>query len=159
MSDFKGPPPICENRRARYAYELLEFYNGGLVLTGPEVKSLRKGGGQIHEAYASFTKGELWLVGAHIAPYANATVQGAAGYDPRRSRKVLLHKAELKKLKQAREQLQLTVVPLRLYWQNGKVKVALALGKGKKLVDKRETIKKRDAERATRRIFKGGRSG
>ena len=155
----KGPPAICENRRARYAYELLEFYNGGLALTGPEVKSIRAGGAQIHEAYASFSKGELWLIGAHIAPYANATVQGAENYDPRRSRKVLLHKAELKKLKQAREQQQLTIVPLRLYWQRGLVKVALALGKGKKLVDKRETIKRRDAERATRRLFKGSRSG
>jgi SsrA-binding protein len=158
MAEPKPQPPICENRRARYAYELLDFYEGGLVLTGPEVKSLRAGGGQIYEAYASFSKGELWLIGAHIAPYAHATVQGAEGYDPRRSRKILLHASELKKLKEAREQQQLTVVPLRLFWQHGRVKVALALAKGKKLVDKRETIKRREQERATRRIFKGGRA-
>jgi SsrA-binding protein len=159
MVTHKGPPPICENRRARYAYELLEFYEGGLVLTGPEVKSLRAGGGQLHEAYASISKGELWLIGAHIAPYKNANGQGAEGYEERRSRKILLHKAELKKLKIGREQKGLTVVPLKLYWKNGVVKVALALAKGKNTIDKRETIKARELDRATRRIFKGGRSG
>lgn len=159
MSHDKGPPPICENRRARYQYELLEFFEAGLVLSGPEVKSLRAGGGQLNEAYASFSKGELWLIGAHIAPYKHATVQGAASYDERRSRKVLMHASELKKLKQAREQQSLTLVPLRLYWKHGVVKLTLALAKGKNTIDKRETIKRREAERATRRIFKGSRSG
>ncbi len=157
MTESKGPPPICENRRARYNYELLEFYEGGLVLSGPEVKSLRAGGGQLHEAYASFSKGELWLVGAHIAPYRHANVQGAVGYDERRSRKILMHASELKKLKQARETQGLTLVPLKLYWRHGVVKVGLALAKGKNTVDKRETIKRRENERATRRIFKGAR--
>jgi SsrA-binding protein len=159
MSAPKGPPPICENRRARFNYELLDFYEAGVALTGPEVKSLRTGGGQLHEAYASFSKGELWLVGAYIAPYKHATLQGAVGYDERRSRKLLMHASELKKLKQAREQQGLTLVPLRLYWKHGRVKLALALAKGKNTIDKRETIKRREAERATRRIFKGARSG
>ena len=153
----KHPSAICENRRARYNYAWDDVYEGGLVLTGPEVKSLREGGGQLNEAYASFSKGELWLIGAHISPYKHATVQGAAAYEERRSRKVLLHASEIKKLKIAREQQGMTLVPLRLYWKNGVVKVALALAKGKNTVDKRETIKRREAERETRRIFKGAR--
>jgi SsrA-binding protein len=143
---------ICENRRARYNYELLDFYEGGLVLTGPEVKSLRGGGGQINEAYASFSRGELWLIGCHIAPYGNA---GQAEQEERRTRKILLHEAELKRIQHGLERDGLTLVPLRLFWQKGRAKVALAVAKGKKTVDKRETIKKRDMERETRRIFKG----
>jgi SsrA-binding protein len=153
----KEPNLICENRRARFNYAWEDVYEGGLVLSGPEVKSIRAGGGQLNEAYASFSKGELWLIGAHIAPYKHATIQGAASFDERRSRKVLLHASEIKKLKAAREQQGMTLVPLKLYWKNGVVKVLLALAKGKNTVDKRETIKRREEERATRRIFKGAR--
>ena len=143
---------ICENRRARFNYELLDFYEGGLVLTGPEVKSLRAGGGQINEAYASFSRGELWLIGSHIAPYGNA---GYAVQEDRRTRKILLNKGELEKIAKGIEREGLTLIPLRLFWQKGRAKVALAIAKGKNTVDKRETIKKRDLERETRRIFKG----
>ncbi len=153
------PPPLCENRKARYNYTLLEFYEAGLVLHGAEVKSLRAGGGHLNEAYAGFSKGELWLIGAHIAPYKHATLQGNTGYDERRSRKILLNASELKKLKQARERDGLTLVPLKLYWKRGLVKLTLALAQGKKTIDKRETIKRREADRATRRLFKGARSG
>jgi SsrA-binding protein len=153
MADEKrGESLICENRKARFHYELLEFYEGGLMLTGPEVKSLREGGGHINEAYASFSRGELWLIGAHIAPYGNA---GYAVQEERRTRKILLHASELKKIKIGLEREGLTLVPLRLFWSRGKAKVALAVAKGKKTVDKRETIKKRDMERETRRVFKG----
>ncbi|MFO0500520.1 MAG: SsrA-binding protein SmpB [Pseudomonadota bacterium] len=153
----KQPHLICENRRARFNYAWDEVFEGGLVLSGPEVKSLRAGGGQLNEAYASIAKSEVWLIGAHIAPYKHATLQGAASFDERRSRKVLLHTSQIKKLKVAREQQGMTLVPLKLYWKNGVVKVLLALAKGKNTVDKRETIKRREEERATRRIFKGAR--
>jgi SsrA-binding protein len=143
---------ICENRRARFNYELLDFYEGGLVLTGPEVKSLRAGHAQINEAYASFSRGELWLIGSHIAPYGNA---GYAVQEDRRTRKILLNKSELEKISKGIERDGLTLIPLRMFWQKGRTKVALALAKGKNTVDKRETIKKRDLERETRRIFKG----
>jgi SsrA-binding protein len=152
MAKERDDSLICENRRARFNYELLEFYEGGLVLTGPEVKSLRGGGGHINEAYASFSRGELWLIGSHIAPYNNA---GYAVQEERRSRKILLNKTELKRIKENLEREGLTLVPLRLFWSRGNAKVALAVAKGKKTVDKRETIKKRDMEREARRVFKG----
>ena len=152
MSKKPNENVICENRRARFNYELLEFYEGGLVLTGPEVKSLRAGGGQINEAYASFSRGELWLIGSHIAPYGNA---GYAVQEDRRTRKILLNRSEMERIQKGLEREGLTLVPLRLFWAKGKAKVALAVAKGKNTVDKRETIKKRDMERETRRIFKG----
>ncbi|RYG60817.1 MAG: SsrA-binding protein SmpB [Alphaproteobacteria bacterium] len=154
MAKQQNDSVICENRRARYNYELQDFYEGGLVLTGPEVKSLRNGGGQINEAYASISRGEVWLIGSHVAPYGNA---GYAVQEDRRSRKILLHAAEVEKIARAIERDGLTLVPLRLFWQKGRAKVALAVAKGKNTVDKRDTIKKRDAERETRRIFKGRR--
>lgn len=154
MAEKRNDSVICENRRARFNYELLDFYEGGLVLTGPEVKSLRAGGAHINEAYAMFSRGEMWLVGSHVAPYANA---GYAEQEERRTRKILLHASEIKKIRMALERDGLTLMPLRLFWQKGRVKVALAVAKGKNTIDKRETIKKRDAERETRRIFKGRR--
>ncbi len=154
MAKERNDSVICENRRARFNYELLDFYEGGLVLTGPEVKSLRAGGGHINEAYASFSRGELWLIGSHIAPYGNA---GYAVQEDRRTRKILLKGSELEKIQKALERDGMTLVPLRMFWARGKAKVALAVAKGKNTVDKRETIKKRDAERETRRIFKGRR--
>lgn len=143
---------ITESRKARFNYELTDFYEGGLVLTGTEVKSLRLGNAHVNEAYASHSRGEIWLIGSHIAAYKNA------GYEPheeRRSRKVLLHKAQIEKIRRALEQKGLTLVPVKLYWQKGLVKVTLALGKGKNTVDKRDTIKKRESDRELRRVFKG----
>jgi SsrA-binding protein len=144
---------ICESRRTRFNYELLDFYEGGLVLTGSEVKSLRAGNAHINEAYASHSRGEIWLIGSHIAAYKSA---GYAQHEERRSRKILLHAAQIEKIRRALEQKGLTLVPVRLYWQNGLAKVTLALGKGKNTVDKRETIKKRESERELRRVVKGG---
>lgn len=160
MAKKRGDNIITENRRARFNYELLEYFEGGLVLTGAEIKSIRNGGATVNEAYASFSRGELWLIGAHIAPYKHAGVPQGGGfgapYDERRSRKVLLHKSELKKLRIAREQQSLTIVPTMLVWKKGFAKVVLAIGKGKKTIDKRDTIRKREASREVARIFKGG---
>ena len=153
MAKKASPNTICDNRRARFNYELLEFYEGGLVLTGGEVKSLRAGAAHISEAYASFVGDELFLIGAHIAQYKNT---GYTQHDERRSRKILLHKKQLKKLKEAREQKSLTIVPLRIFWKKGLAKVDIALARGKKTHDKRETIKQRDWDRQKHRILKNG---
>lgn len=147
---------ICESRKARFNYELLDFYEGGLVLTGSEVKSLRLGNTHINEAYATYSRGEVWLIGAHIAAYKNA---GYAQHEERRTRKILFHESEIKKLRQAMERDGLSLIPLKLYWNKGRAKITLAVGKGKKTVDKRETIKRREDDRNLRRIFKGGNKG
>ncbi|MCP5404644.1 MAG: SsrA-binding protein SmpB [Pseudomonadaceae bacterium] len=143
---------ISDNRRARYNYELLEFFQAGLVLTGSEVKSLRLGHAHINEAYASVSRGEVWLIGAHIGAYQNA---GYAQHDERRTRKLLLNAAEIEKIKRGLEQKGLTLVPTRLYWHKGRAKVDVALAKGKKTFDKRETIKRREEDRTLRRVMKG----
>lgn len=145
---------IAENRRARFNYELLEFYQAGLVLQGTEVKSLRAGNAHLNEAYASFSRGEVWLIGCHIAGYKNA---GYAQHEERRTRKLLLNASEIAKIRKGLEQKGLTLVPLKLYWHKGRAKVDIALGKGKNTVDKRETIKRREDERSLRRVMKGGR--
>jgi SsrA-binding protein len=143
---------ICANRRARYDYELLDILEGGLVLTGSEVKSLREGNAHITEAYANFLGDELFLLGAHIAQYKNA---GLNNHEEQRTRKILMHRQELKKLRQAKEEKGLTLVPLKLYWKNGKVKIAMALARGKKNIDKRQTIKSREWDRQKHRLLKG----
>jgi SsrA-binding protein len=148
----KTSATICANRRARYDYELLDTFEGGLVLMGSEVKSLREGNAHITEAYASFLGDELFLLGAHIAQYKNA---GIANHEEQRTRKILMHRQELKKLKQAREAKGLTLVPLKLYWKSGKAKISLALARGKKNIDKRQTIKSRDWDRQKHRLLKG----
>lgn len=145
---------IAENRRARFQYELLEFYQAGLVLTGTEVKSLRLGNAHVNEAYASISRNEVWLIGSHIAAYKNA---GYTPHEERRTRKLLLNEAEILKIRKGLEQKGLTLVPLRLYWLKGRVKVDVALAKGKNTVDKRETIKRREQDRDLRRVMKGGK--
>lgn len=158
MAEKQTESMICENRRARFNYEWLEFYEGGLVLTGTEVKSIRAGQVQINEAYASFSRNELWLIGAHIAHYKPAGLSALNGqHEEKRTRKILLKAAELKKIKKSLEQQGLTLVPLRLFWARGKVKVALTVARGKNVVDKRATIKKREGDRELRRIMKGRR--
>ena len=145
---------ICQSRKARFNYALEEFYEGGLVLMGSEVKSLRAGRAQINEAYAAFSRGELWLIGAHIAKYDDAAMNGHD--DERRSRKILMHESELKKLKLAVSQKGMSLVPLKLKWVRGKVKVELALGVGKKMFDKRGAIKDREWGRQKQRLLKKG---
>jgi SsrA-binding protein len=132
------------NKKARHLYELSEFLEAGIVLTGPEVKSIRAGKVNFIDSYVDFRQGEAWLVSLHIAPYANA---GCAAQQPDRPRKLLLHEREISRYAGTVAQKGLTVVPVRIYFARGKVKVEIALGRGKKLHDHRESLKRRAAER------------
>lgn len=136
---------IAENRKARHNYYLEEHLEAGLVLAGWEVKSLRAGRAQLAESYILIKKQEAWLIGAHISPLTEASSHIIA--DPVRSRKLLLKSKELQRLVGAVQRKGYTLVPLNLHWHDGKIKLDIALGKGKKIYDKRETLKKRDWER------------
>jgi SsrA-binding protein len=140
---------IARNKRARFDYHILETLEAGLVLTGTEVKSLRDGRANISDAYGIIKDGEAFLLNLHISPYAS---RGYANHEPDRTRKLLLHRKEIRRLIGAVERQGLTLVPLELYFKNGVAKVALALGKGKKLHDKRDTERTRDAEREIARV-------
>ena len=140
---------IARNKRARFDYHILETWEAGLVLTGTEVKSLRDGRANISDAYGIIKDGEAFLLNLHISPYAS---RGYANHEPDRTRKLLLHRKEIRRLIGAVERQGLTLVPLELYFKNGVAKVALALGKGKKLHDKRDTERTRDAEREIARV-------
>lgn len=144
MSQKTPPSTVAVNKKARHLYELSEFTEAGIMLTGPEVKSIRAGKVNFIDSYVDFRQGEAWLVSLHIAPYSNA---GYAPQDPDRARKLLLHEQEIAKFSGMVAQKGLTVVPVRLYFARGKVKVEIALGKGKKLHDHRETLKRRAEER------------
>ncbi len=140
MSTKKKPSPglIAQNKKARHYYELLEFYEAGLVLTGSEVKSIRAGHVSFHDAYVSFRDGEAFLTGMRIAPYANA---GYARHDPDRDKKLLLHSREIAVLASRVEQKGMTVVPVNLHFKAGSIKAELAVGRGKKLHDQRDDLK------------------
>ena len=144
MSQKTSPSTVAVNKKARHLYELSEFTEAGIVLTGPEVKSIRAGKVNFIDSYVDFRQGEAWLVSLHIAPYANA---GYVSQEPDRARKLLLHQGQISKFADLVAQQGLTVVPVRLYFKRGKIKVEIALGKGKKLHDHRETLKRRAAER------------
>ena len=144
MSKKAPPSTVAANKKARHLYELSEFTEAGIALTGPEVKSLRAGKANFLDSYVDFRHGEAWLVSLHIAPYANA---GYAPQDPDRDRKLLLHAGEIVRMAAAVAQKGLTVVPVRLYFSHGRIKVEIALGRGKKLHDHRETLKRRAEER------------
>ena len=146
---------IAENRRARHDYHLLERVEAGLVLTGTEVKSLREGGAQLQRAYGDIRDGELWLVGAHISPYEQASSMGR--HDPDRDRKLLLHRREIDALLGKTRERGLTLVPTRIYFKGGKVKVEVALARGKEQRDKRRDIAERDAKRQVEREMKSRR--
>ena len=146
-----GEHTIAQNRRARFDYHLEDSLEGGLVLTGSEIKSLRAGAASINEAYAMVRGGEVWLVGATIEPYAQA---GMRNHDRLRDRKVLLHRREIEKLRSRVEQKGYTLVPVRIYLKGGRAKLELALGRGKDVIDKRETAKARDAKREMDRALK-----
>jgi len=139
---------IAENRRARHEYQLLERFEAGLVLTGTEVKSLRDGGASLQQAYADVRGGEVWLIGAHIAEYGQGNVKNHA---PDRDRKLLLHRKEISSLNGKVRERGLTLVPTRLYFKDGKVKVEVALARGKEQRDKRRDLAKRDAARQIER--------
>lgn len=139
---------LASNDKARYDYELLEKVEAGLVLSGQEVKSAKTGHMKLKGAHVAFTRGEAMLLGAHIACYPKAGP--LPDYDPDRSRKLLLHKKEVNRLRGKREEDGLTIVPIRAYIKGGRIKVELAVARGKKQYEKRETIKKRDLEREAR---------
>lgn len=145
---------IAQNRRARHEYEILETVEAGLVLEGSEVKGLRERGATIADAYVQIRRGEAWLVGAHIPDYQNA---GMTGHDPMRTRKLLLHRREIERLADALAQKGLALIPLRLYFRDGRAKLELGLGRGKTLYDKRRTIAERDARREAERAIKSAR--
>jgi SsrA-binding protein len=149
-----GEKVIAENRRARHDYHLLDRYEAGIVLTGTEVKSLRESRVTLQQAYADVRGEEVWLVGAHIAEYAQGNVNN---HDPDRDRKLLLHKKEIASLIGKVRERGFTLVPTRLYWKNGKAKVEIALARGKELHDKRRDIARRDADRQIERAMRSRR--
>ena len=145
------PKTIAENRRARRDYELLERHEAGLVLTGTEVKSARAGKVQLGQAFADIRGGEAWLVGASIADYAQG---GPFGHAPDRDRKLLLHRSEIDSLSGKVREKGLTLVPTRMYLKDGKVKVEIALARGREKADKRRAIAERDMQRQIERALK-----
>jgi SsrA-binding protein len=142
---------IARNKRARHDYHILETWEAGIVLTGTEVKSLRDGRANISDAYGIVTDGEVFLLNLHISQYERG---GYTQHEPARTRKLLLHRKEIRRLIGAVERQGLTLVPLELYFKNGVAKVTMALGKGKKLHDKRDTERTRDAEREMARAVR-----
>ncbi len=142
---------IAENRKAFHDYHILETYEAGLALLGTEVKAIREGSVNLRDSYASVEDGEVWLLNVHINPYSH---RGYADHEPTRRRKLLLHRQEIRKLIGRTVERGLTLVPTRLYFKNGHVKVSLGLARGKQAHDKRETVKKREAERETRAAVK-----
>ena len=148
-TDEDGRKSIARNKRARHDYQLLESWEAGLVLTGTEVKSLREGKANLTDAYAIVKDGEVFLLNLHISPYEQGN---QFNHEPTRTRKLLLNRREIRRMIGAVERQGLTLVPLELYFRKGRAKVALALGKGKKLHDKRADEKKRDDVREMSRV-------
>ena len=144
MPKERGQKVIVSNRKARHDYSILDTYECGLVLVGTEVKSLREGKASLADAFATVDDGEVWLRNVHIPEYTQGTW---TNHMPRRTRKLLLHRREIEKLIGKTKESGLSLVPLSMYFKDGKVKVEIALAKGKKAYDKRQTLAKRDAER------------
>ncbi len=142
---------ITVNRKARHEFSIIQTFEAGIVLQGTEVKSLRQGKANLVDSYASLKNGEVWLIGAHISEYTQGNINN---HVPTRDRKLLLKKSEIRRLIGKVKEKGLTLIPLRLYFNNGKVKVELALAKGKKVYDKRESIAKRDLQREQERRIK-----
>jgi SsrA-binding protein len=154
MARNTGEKLIAENRRARHEYHLLERVEAGLALTGSEVKSLRQGHAMLQRSYADPRDGELWLVGAHIPAYEQASV---APHDPDRDRRLLLHRRQIDQLSSKVAERGLTLVPTRLYFKNGRAKIELALARGKETRDKRRDIAERETKRRIERELKSRR--
>jgi len=152
-----GERDAAVNRAAAHNYHLLERFEAGIVLHGTEVKAIRNGRANLKDAYGLVKDGELWLLNAHVGPYENA---GYAQHEARRTRKLLVHREQLRKLAGQTQQKGLTLIPTRLYFKSGRVKVELALARGKQLWDKRETERRRTAEREAREaIARSRKSG
>ena len=149
--DKSGEKIVCVNREARHNYFIDEIYEAGLVLLGSEVKSLRDGKANLKDSYARIQKGEAFLVNAHVSPYPGAN---QFNHEPTRPRKLLLHQREIERLTGKTKEKGLTLIPLRLYFKNGRAKVELGVARGKKLYDKRETLKRKMAEREVERSLK-----
>jgi SsrA-binding protein len=147
----KAQRVIADNRKALHDYHVLETFEAGVALLGTEVKAIREGRVNLRDSFARADNGEIWLMNVHVSPYSHT---GYAQHDERRRRKLLLHRHEIRKLIGQVNQKGLTLVPLQLYFKNGRVKVALALVRGKQAHDKRETIRRRDVERETRAAMK-----
>jgi SsrA-binding protein len=141
--------PVAQNRRARHDYDIIDTYEAGIVLAGSEVKSLREGKAQLRESYARVVDGEVWLYSMHVPPYTFASGVGAT--DPDRRRKLLLHHRQIDELWRRTTQDSLTMIPLAVYFKDGRAKVDLALAKGRKSYDKRHAIAARDADLEARR--------
>ena len=142
----------ADNRQARYQYEILDTYEAGIALLGTEVKSIREGKLNLRDGFANVKRGEVWLHNVHISPHKMTNL--AYNHEPRRVRKLLLHKQEIRKLIVQTEQKGLTLVPLKMYIKDGRVKVSIALGRGKKLHDKRDSLKKKQDKRDMARAMK-----
>jgi SsrA-binding protein len=142
---------IAENRKAFHDYHLLETFEAGIALQGTEVKSIREGRVNLRDSFARVEGGEIFLFNVHISPYGN---RGYVDHEPTRKRKLLLHKQEIRKLIGKTVEKGMTLVPTRMYFKNGRIKVAISLAKGKQLHDKREAIKKRETDRETRAAVK-----
>ena len=149
-----GEKLIVSNKKALHEYFVVQKFEAGLMLTGTEVKSLRDGKANLKDAYVIFKDDEAFLFGAHISPYSHGNLQN---HDPERTRKLLLHRREIDKLKVQTTEKGLSVVPLRLYFKGSKVKAEIAIVRGKKQYDKRETERKREADRETAAAIKQGR--
>jgi len=150
----KAQSNIAENRKAFHDFHLLETFEAGLVLLGTEVKAIREGRVNLRDSFARVEDGEVFLYNVNISPYSH---RGYADHEPLRRRKLLLHRDEIRKLIGKTVEKGMTLVPVRLYFKNGRVKVAVSLAKSKKDYDKRETIKRRDADRDTRAAIKSRR--
>jgi SsrA-binding protein len=142
---------IAENRKARHDYHILETWESGVALLGTEVKAIREGRVNLRDSYARVENGEIWMLNVHISPYSH---RGYASHAEMRQRKLLLHSHEIRKLVGQTKEKGLTLVPLEMYFKNGRVKVLLALAKGKQAHDKRETIRRREVDRETRAAVK-----
>ena len=149
-----GEKLIASNKKALHEYFIVQKFEAGLALTGTEVKSLRDGKAQLKDAYVTFNDGEAFLYGAHISPYSHGNLQN---HEPERSRKLLLHRKEIDKLRVQTVEKGLTIVPLRLYFKGSRVKAEIAIVRGKKQHDKRETEKTREADREVAQAMKSRR--
>ncbi len=145
-------PTLAVNRKAKFDYECLDKYEAGLELTGAEVKSIREGGAKIDAGHVVVREGELWLIGANIAPYKKAS--NIQDYDPSRSRKLLMHKKEIQQLTGKLSEKGLTAIPISLYTRSNRIKVEIWLARGKKTFEKKQKIKERDINRETQRYLR-----
>jgi SsrA-binding protein len=150
----RGDKVVIRNRRARHDYELIDTFECGIVLRGAEVKSIRAGHANLQEAYARIEDGEVWLHGMHIRPYAFSRAE----LDPVRSRKLLLNRREIDEIQRATQQKGMTIVPVRVYFKDGRAKVEVAVARGKHTYDKRRALAERDAQREADRAMKQART-